>query len=321
MMKNKKLLYWILVAVVLTVIVTGWFVLKKFQLLEIQRQLPPESSQEQESPLPQKFTIIDKQLLFTGGYADPSVIRLNSGEYLMYLNRFGPNGSGYFVLTSEDALMWKEKSGIIFPGIATGRAFITDSGVRFYYPGPTPINPSDPPSNLFSSFSDNGFSFVNDTGVRIEPRSGYAIEGPTVIKLAGEKYRMYFDEYEIAFGVQRRGAIWGASSNDGLAWIRDSAPTISAEADVEGLSPWPQVLHPFVIKRPTGGYLMLYNSHSRIFAAFSQDGFRWQKLGYTGIIGADTDGIYLPDGSFRIYFGDFSPETSGVVYTAILKIE
>lgn len=64
---------------------------------------------------------------------------------------------------------------------------------------------------------------------------------------------------------------------------------------------------------------MFYNSHSKIFAAYSLDGYSWKKLGGIGVKGADVDAFYTEDGNIRVYFGDFSEQTSGVVYTGILK--
>jgi len=283
------------------------------------KQPPQQTQQPPSQPPPPQFTYSDEKLLFTNGHADPSVIKMPDGSYFMYLDKFGQKGSGYFVLTSKDAVEWKEKTGIIFPGVATGRAFLTDKGVRFYYPTPTPRSPSEPASNLISSFAEDGINFRKDNGVRIQPRQGYYISGPAIIRLKDGAYRMFFDESDIQSGNIQKAEIYGASSNDGLDWKRDEKPTIVAEDDVE-TGNIKQVLHPFVVEWQNG-YLMLYNSHTRVFAAYSNDGFEWQKLGNTGLTGADVNAIALPDGSFRVYFGRFSEATSGEVYTAILKIE
>ena len=62
---------------------------------------------------------------------------------------------------------------------------------------------------------------------------------------------------------------------------------------------------------------MFYNSHSEIFLATSSDGVSWEKEGYIGIHGADVEAIENEDGTLRLYYGDWSSETSGVVYTVI----
>lgn len=266
--------------------------------------------------------VSDEKLLWTGGYADPTVVKLKNGTLVMYVNKFGTGGSGYKTFTSSDGLTWGEKSGANPPTAATGRAVRFGDQVRFYYPGLMPIKPTDPAASIFSSISFDGYSFTKESGERVKPKDGYYLEGPTVIQLEDSSYRMYFNENETASKERRVGKIYGASSSDALTWTRDEKATIESDQKVEKApADWPQALHPFVVKRPTGGYLMLYNTHSKIYAATSTDGVSWTKIGYTGINGADADGYYLPDGTLRVYFGNFSPETSGVVYTVDLKVE
>ena len=132
---------------------------------------------------------------------------------------------------------------------------------------------------------------------------------------------MYYSEFKAESVQERKGArIMAATSSDGLSWTKDAKPTIESDETIEkSPADWPQVLRPFVLKRPAGGYVMFYNSHSKIFLAYSDDGYTWNKLGGLGIKGADVDGYYLADGTIRIYHGDFSEATSGVVYTGILK--
>lgn len=265
------------------------------------------------------FEISDKKLLFSGGYADPSVIKLND-TYLLYINKFGNDGSANLIYTSKDGLDWKE-TGKKVPGGPTKRAYIDGEKIRLYYPTNDPINPSDPPSEILSAISTDGLNFTQEDGVRMKPISGYTIEGPTIIKLPDGTYRMYFSEYKTASKQERKDAkIFGASSKDGINFTRDAKSTIESNMSVEK-SPanWPQVLRPFVLKRPSGGYIMFYNSHSKIFAAYSDDGYSFKKLGGIGVKGADIDAIFQSDGRLRIYFGDFSEQTSGVIYTGILK--
>jgi hypothetical protein len=66
---------------------------------------------------------------------------------------------------------------------------------------------------------------------------------------------------------------------------------------------------------------MMYNSHSELYAATSTDGLAWEKIGKIGIHGADIDGYFQTDGSIRVYYGDFTPQTGGLVYTAVLKAQ
>src|SRR3989344_8450357 len=189
-------------------------------------QMPPA---EQPAPPQAQFSYSDEKLLFTNGHADPSVIKMPDGSYFMYLNKFNSQGSGYFVLTSEDAINWREKTDIIFPGVATGRAFLTESGVRFYYPTPLPRSSAEPASEIISSFAEDGINFKKEAGARISPRQGYYLSGPAVIQLKDGVYRMFFDESDTNSGNIQRSEIWGASSSDGMEWKRDGTPTIVAE--------------------------------------------------------------------------------------------
>ncbi len=266
--------------------------------------------------------LTEAKKVFTGGYADPSILKQSDGTYIMYLNKFGNNGNGYFVLTSTDAEKWTEKTGVIFTGISVGRAYKTDTGIRFYYPEQMPlIGSTGPMPKLLSANSSDGLKFTTDPGTRITPRDGYFIGGSTVFKLPDGTYRMYFEEPEGADPTKRKGGIWGASSTDGLAWTRDAKITIEdTEDSADSASKWPQAMHPYVITKPDGTYIMFYNTHSEIYAASSTDGITWTKLGKIGIHGADSDGVYLPDGTFRLYYGDFSETESGQVYFVDLKI-
>lgn len=280
-----------------------------------------KTQKSQSSSTKNSFTKVSKdKLLFTGGYADPAFVKLADGTMVLYVNKFGQGGpSKYYAYTSEDGLNWTEHASSM-PQAATGRAYVTDSGVRFFYPGLMPINASDAPAAMFSSLATDGFNFVKESGERVQPKSGHYLEGPTVIKLTDGTYRMYFNENETASKEKRISKIYGASSKDGLTFTRDENPTIESNQKDENIpADWPQALHPFVIKRPSGDYLMLYNTHSKVFGAISSDGISWKKIGYIGIDGADVDGYYLADGTLRIYYGNFSPQTSGVVYVVDLK--
>lgn len=272
------------------------------------------------TPLNARFRKVSQdKLLFTGGYADPTFAKLSDGTLVLYVNKFGQGPSGYSAYTSLDGLDWKEKSATL-PQAATGRAIVTDQGVRFYFPGQGPLRSTDPPAPIFSSFAEDGFNFTPEEGERISPQAGFYLEGPTLFQIADGTYRMYFDEDTISSGLNKTGKIWGASSADGLNFIRDENPTIESDPSVEQMPPdWQQALHPFVLKRPDGTYLMLYNTHSKIYGAVSDDGINWSKIGYIGIEGADADGYYLPDGTLRLYYGNFSPQTSGVVYQVDVK--
>lgn len=265
------------------------------------------------------------ELKWTGGYADASAVEFK-GKYWMYLNQFG-NGkpSGVFALSSTDGLTWKEETDIIFDGVATVRALVIGDKIYAYYPqGGAQIAPNEAAS-IVGSVSSDGKTFTSISSIKISPHAGYTMDGPGVFQLEDGSYRMYFVEFEMSDVTKRKGDMWGASSTDGKTWIKDAEPTMKAEASVEGLQPWPQILHPFIVKFEDG-FIMLYNSHSRIFWAYSEDGLAWEKRGkvtYNGneIDGADVDGFWISENELRIFFGDFSHETGGVVYETIFRVE
>lgn len=266
------------------------------------------------------FEIVGQpKLIFTGGYADPTLSTLPDGKYIMYVNNFSKQPATYEAHTSSDGVTWT-KATTSLPNASTGRIVKFGSTFRLYYPDQTPIRPTDPPASILSATSSDGLIFTKESGTRVDPRNGYYLEGPTVLTLPNGSYRMLFSENETTSAEKRISQIWGASSKDGISWTRDSKVTLEADGKVEKMpAGWPQALHPFVLTRKDGSYLMLYNSHSEVYAAESTDGLTWTKLGDVGVHGADVDGFYQSDGSIRLYYGDFSPETLGVVYTVVIK--
>ncbi|MFQ5681463.1 MAG: hypothetical protein ACE5GG_05395 [Candidatus Omnitrophota bacterium] len=280
---------------------------------------------------PQRFILGSEEHLFYGGYADASVIRLDDGTYLMYLSRNRETGErhGVFVLSSTDGIRWERETATVLPDVAVGRAVRFPGGVRYYYHQPPGRRVNR--GSIVSSFSRNGISNWQYEGGRIEPRPGYAAVGPTIIRLRDGTYRMFFHEAKLGEdGKMPRvpeAEIVGASSRDGLSWQRDTSPSIVSEKAVEG----GRVLnarHPFVMPWKDG-YLMFYWAHRLIYAAYSRDGYTWQKLGSTGIHGADPHLIPLGAGRYRIYYGGrcrhkprcFAYPGPGVINTVILKIE
>lgn len=283
-------------------------------------------SNSDQTGLPTKISVAEEgKLILPNGHADPTVLSTETG-YRMYVNRQSGGPGGYLTYTSPDGITWTKEKDIIISGVATGRAIALPTGVRFYYPGMQPIKPADPPADMFSSFSTDGVSFAKDPGVILKARdSAHYVEGPTVFQLPDKTWRMYFNENSIAAGNKRDGEIWGATSTDGLTWTRDEKVTLQdddREATQQNMaSAWPQVLHPFVLKNPKDGYTMFYNTHSELYAATSTDGIKWNKIGKIGIHGADIDGYFQDDGTIRVYYGDHTAQTGGLVYMAVLKVE
>ncbi|HSX58389.1 MAG TPA: hypothetical protein VLE47_03935 [Candidatus Saccharimonadales bacterium] len=322
--KSSKTIYFVLGLIVLLVLVAaaGYYFLVYNKTTATTTSVTKTSTTSATVKKTTFTKVSSPKKVFTGGYADPSILKQTDGTYLLYLNKFGNAGNGYFVSSSPDAETWTAKTAVIFTGISVGRAYKTDTGIRFYYPEQMPlIGSTGPMPKLLSANSTDGLKFTTDPGTRITPRDGFFIGGSTVFKLSDGTYRMYFEEPDGADPTKRKGGIWGASSTDGLTWTRDAKITIEdTEDSADSASKWPQALHPYVITKPDGTYIMFYNTHSEIYAAESKDGTTWTKLGKLDIHGADSDGVYLPDGTFRLYYGDFSEQESGQVYFIDLKI-
>lgn len=305
----------------------GWKVYSKQDKSEVSKDQKSSETTKTEETKSKKisFSVIESgEKILPNGVADPTVAKIDGG-YRMYVNQQSGGPSGYLTFISPDGVSWEKENGIVISGVATGRAVAMDGGIRFYHPGSQPINPTDPPAFMYSRFSSNGTDF-GDAETAFEPRDGYYVEGPTVFQLEDKSWQMYFNENSVASGNQRDGEIFGAKSSDGINWTRDTETTIVFdEVEKEALgsknAPWSQVLHPFVLKNPEGGYIMFYNAHSEVFTAVSEDGINWDKLGKLGIHGADVDGYFQEDGTIRLFYGDYAQETGGVVFTATVKID
>jgi sucrose-6-phosphate hydrolase SacC (GH32 family) len=324
--KFKNPLLIVIAIIVIAVLIGLAFVLTRAKNPSVS-QSPLESNSntqinqpsENSTSAKMKVQVIEEgKLALPKGHADPSVVETATG-YRMYVNRQSGGPNGIMIYKSTDGVTWEKESDIVIPGAATNRAVVLPDGVRIYYPQSQPIRPTDPTANMLSSFSNDGLNFNEDPEIVLAPRSSeYYVEGPTVFQLSDNTWRMYFNENSVAAAMQRDGEIWGASSSDGVTWVRDTSSTLVS--DIEG-GPWKQVLHPFVLKNPVGGYIMFYNSHSEIFAATSNDGLTWEKLGEIGIHGADVDGYFIDENTIRVYYGDFNPTDGGLVYTAVLEVQ
>lgn len=257
-------------------------------------------------------------------YADASVVHLPDGRYRMYANTFDEDRSGdgglrnprLVTAVSSDGLFFELEAEIGFPGVATERIFPFEGGYRLYYPK------HDGPRSgkrILSAFSKDGVDFAKDRGTRIEPLvSAGSVGGPTIYRLPDGRYRMLFDESAEPDepGRVTSANIAGATSDDGLAWVRDAEPTIDAGEDETEAG---QAVHPFVLPWE-GRYLLFYGVHGATRAALSEDGFRFKRLGFL-FRGADPDAHVLEDGRIRLYYGDYTEREGGGIYLVHLSPE
>lgn len=291
--------------------------------------------QHAEPPFVPVITFGEPTLVLTGGYADPSVVPFEE-RYTLYASLTeAVDGAdvGTMAFTSEDLVTWTpDVNGVLFLRVGTGRALEMDDGVRFYYPSTGPVADGTVPTtsggvSIYSAWSNDTVHFVDDPGLRATSDDG-DVGGPTLIQLADGTWRAF---YHVASGPAADGevpsaSIWAADSEDALNWELEDEPVLEADDDVEGVDPTAQALHPFVMTgpdaegTPDAGYWMFYNAHDVLFAAWSEDGAKWAKLGAIGLEGADFAAIPTGVNDWRVWYGRYSEETLGEIYTSTMSI-
>lgn len=291
--------------------------------------------QREEPPFVPVVTFSEETLVLTGGYADPSVAPFEE-RYTLYASLTeAAEGAdiGTLAFSSEDLVTWTpDPNGVIFLGVATGRALQMDDGVRFFYPSTGPVADGTVPTtsggiSIYSAWSNDSVHFVDDPGLRTTSDEG-DVGGPTLIELDDGTWRAF---YHVASGKAADGeipsaSIWAADSDNGLDWDLEEEPVLEASKDVEGVDPTAQLLHPFVTPgpdaegTPEAGYWMFYNSHDIMYAAYSDDAADWDRLGPIGLEAADFDAIAIGPNQWRVWYGRYAEDTRGEIYTAIMNI-
>lgn len=268
------------------------------------------------------WTVSDETLVWSGGYADPSAVDTELG-WDLYVNRSAGPDKGTFRVSTLDGVSLTDESPLLLIGAATARAVVMDGGVRLYYPASAPATTGRPPDGedlIYSAWASDGLAFTDDPGARLRAPWGEP-GGPALLQLDDGSWRFWVDLSEAGATdpAVLHAEIWGGSSPDGLDWTLDEAPTLVGEEGIEGTAPEAQVLHPFVFAAHDS-YWMFYNAHAALYLARSSDGLAWEKLGPLGLDGADLCAAALDDGRARIWYGRYSEETQGEIYTAILDL-
>jgi hypothetical protein len=254
-------------------------------------------------------------------YADPVVIKTEDGRYRLFLLVFedepgvdhSPRNNRVETFISDDGVRFdREEQKHNLPGYGAMRFYRFDEGLRLYYSEFVREEGFPEIAGLFSLISQDGLQFLSEDGIRIRPlRDLFGIQSPTVFLLSDGRYRMVFGEFTSGEGVQTQ-VFYGATSVDGLSWVRDEEPLFQAAEGESG-----QVLRPFVL--PVDDlYYLFYNSHSSMSVAVSSDGWTFERLTPLGLTGADTDGLLLPDGTIQLYYGTFTPDDGGSIWTVNL---
>ena len=273
------------------------------------------------------------------GFSDPSVLIMPSGEYFMYINRFDyvDKEDALLLYTSADALNWELKSdpldAVVFADVTMAMAKVTeDGGVRIYYSIPAG---NEDEGSIGSAYSVNGVDSWVFEGALFGSIDGNDMSGPEVIMLDSGSFVMYFGK-EITMSEDLSAEttlteIGSAASVDGKNWVLNEGSSLVFSDDYEGMnkvsgatgSILGKVLNPGIVKLDDGRFLMVYTASSihpvcgnfncttlipvvteELWAATSEDGIVWKKIGSLGLRGSDATVVSLGENRFRVYAGD-----------------
>lgn len=241
--------------------------------------------------------------------ADISVIKLSDDTYRAY---FAIN-EGIRSATSDDGLIFTVEDGFRLPeGYGMPRVVrLSDGRYRLF------AIVSD---GIASAVSDDGLEFTVEEGTRINA-SDYGVEqlsGGGLVELDDGTYRMYFSDLPKPGEGVKDHQVFSATSSDMLTWTAESGVRVGSGSDIDMSAE-----HPFVIKRSDGTFRMFYyrNNPIGLWTSTSTDGLTWENQESTGITekteGNDPDVVTLPDGRWRLYFGDFDESIGGLIYSAV----
>jgi len=241
--------------------------------------------------------------------ADISVIKLSDDTYRAY---FAIN-EGIRSATSDDGLTFTVEDGFRLPeGYGMPRVVrLSDGSYRLF------AIVSD---GIASAVSDDGLEFTVEEGTRIRA-SDFGVEqvsGGSLVELDDGTYRMYFSDLPKPGEGVKDHQVFSATSSDMLTWTAESGVRAGSGSDIDMSAE-----HPFVIKRSDGTFRMFYyrNNPTGLWTATSTDSLTWGDPESTGITekteGNDPDVVILPDGRWRLYFGDFDESIGGLIYSAV----
>ncbi len=199
----------------------------------------------------------------------PDVVPLESGGYRMYFEGQPSDGPAVILSAiSADGLSWEPEPGVRF-GVAqrrlgSPRALYVDdtpSGrthVRLYFHSYTqPLHGGvDAGNHIVSAISDDGLAFTMEPGVRIAQEGElqtFAVYAAEVLLLGDATYRMYYAGWT---EVPLRGRIFGATSHDGLVWVRDPLPIVEFGGRYDAT----KCSEPCVMRLPDGRFRMFYEA-------------------------------------------------------------
>jgi len=280
------------------------------------------------------------------GFSDPSVVIMASGDYFMYVNRFDyvDKEDALLLYASVDGLNWELKGdpldAVVFADVTMAMARVTeDGGVRIYYSIPAG---NENEGWVGSAHSVNGVDGWVFEGALFESMDGTNISGPEVIELDDGSFAMYFAKdiviREDLSAETVLTEIGSAVSVDGENWILNEGSSLVFSDDYEGMNKVTEasaisgtVMNPGIARLDDGRWLQIYTVSTvhqvcgnfncntlipivteELWAAISEDGIVWEKIGSLGLRGSDATVVSLGENRFRVYAGDVDT-TKGIL--------
>lgn len=189
-------------------------------------------------------------------WENPDVVQVDSDMYRMY---YAQNGSIYSA-TSGKGKVWTTEDGVRVSqaGPAMSVLRLSDGTWRMYF-----TRSLNEKLVLYSALSQDGLSFVEEEGIRLEAGHPKGYDGqsgivhPSAIQTYNGKVRVYYDTFNTSDGGDDPWRILSAISDDGLNFTVESGIRINPEKDMpKGTqSTW----SPFVRKKK-GTYYLYFGS-------------------------------------------------------------
>ena len=269
------------------------------------------------------------------GVAGGEFLSLPNGTLRLYSGLYG-NNQFLISFISSDGLNWTQEAGMRQPPpppiVGASKIMQLPNGTyRMYY-----IADPDGTFRIYSAVSNDGLTFVQEPGVRIDvggPCSCAHIGTPDIVPFPSGLLRMYYS-CGLNSGVTG-GPILSSTSTDGLSWTQETGIRLAPGGNNTGLD---QILaDPRIETLPDGSYRMYYTGLimpttgptdlDSIFSAVSADGLTWANepgirlsrgaAGSSDSRIADTPKfVGLPDGTFRLYYTGYDDQGFTTILSA-----
>ena len=252
--------------------------------------------------------------------ADMSAIVLPDGRIRMYMFAQG-KGIVSAVSVSTDGASFTAESGVRLPdGSGMPRVVANPAGgYRLFFISAGGIKSATSTDGLTFTI-ENGFRITADAAGFGAATAGGATSGPTVIRLADSRYRMYFSDLPRPGDTPGSHRVKSAVSADQLTWTVEDGIRIGPGASVLTES----AEHPFALPNPDGSVTVYYGKFTGpgtaavegLYHSTSIDGLTFAQEGYDVLFGNDPDALRLSDGTLLLYYGQFDSQIGGTINLA-----